>query len=72
MAKVSPKRISNTLSEKEIKKLYQAIKKVYAANIGNKSYTFKVYGREKDIKGNKTKIEKIAGRDTYWVASIQK
>lgn len=35
-------------------------------------YRFRVYGREKDMYGNKITREKIAGRWAYYVKSIQK
>lgn len=73
IARISPKRKSNNITDREIKKLYKAIKFVAKENAKiNNDYEYKVYDREYDPKRNKITTEKVAGRNTYWVESLQK
>jgi formamidopyrimidine-DNA glycosylase len=52
-------------------KISKNIKKISPSNL-EIPYKYKVYDREKDKLGNKITKEKIAGRWTYYVKSIQK
>jgi len=35
-------------------------------------YRFRVYGRDNDLRGNRVKKETVAGRDTYYIPSLQR
>tara|TARA_R100001163_G_C5023324_1_gene165553 strand:+ start:271 stop:1050 length:780 start_codon:yes stop_codon:yes gene_type:complete len=94
LAKVSPKRKTNTLTDKEIKDLYDAIMHIIYSSLETwmdtldikmparleklapkklaDPYEFYVYDRDIDPDGNKVKREKVAGRNTFWVPSVQK
>lgn len=94
IAGIDPDHNTSDLSEKDVKKLYEAIKHVaYSVLIdllkSNKvkipkdikdrkpdglqvPYNFKVYGQDRDPKGNKVTKEEIGGRKTYYVKKIQK
>lgn len=80
LSDIHPKMKAYEIDEKKVKKLYEKIKyvafSVLATFTGKKlknypdklqvPYQFKIYGRDKDIKGNIVKKEKISGRTTYY------
>ena len=86
VSKISPHRLIHSLTEQNVKDLFDNIKYIIKESYNNKGctlYTFihpdgnkggyipKVYGRKYDDLGNKITVDIIDERITYWVKNIQ-
>ena len=81
LARIHPKRTLSTLTDKEIKKLHNAIKELTVLSVGvdadkskfPKDWLFHIrwnHGKE-TLTGLEVKSEKISGRTTFWIPKLQ-
>lgn len=77
-AKISPHRLKNSLTNNEWKRLYTALKSVYAwalkeqvEEVNYRKTNFAVYRQKKDPNNNVVTREIIKNRSIYWVKQIQ-
>lgn len=74
-AGVAPQRPSNSLSDGEVRAVHEAAQSVVRAAIESGldyATVLRVYKRETDPDGSPVRIEKVGGRDTYWVPAKQR
>lgn len=74
-AGVAPQRPSSGLSEAEVRAVHEAARSVVRAAIDSAldyPSVLQVYKREADPAGSPVKIDKVGGRDTYWVPAKQR
>ncbi len=74
-AGISPHRPAKSLQEAELKAVWQAAQAVMRRAVEtdlNYEEVLRIYRREADPGGHAVKVDKIGGRDTFWVPEVQK
>ncbi|MBL8600710.1 MAG: hypothetical protein JNK72_02200 [Myxococcales bacterium] len=74
-AKIAPHRPAKSLSAAELSALYNAIVAVVGEAIASQldyERVLAIYRKSHDPAGHEVKVDKIGGRDTYWVPAVQR